>query len=155
MAGEDVREEAGMSTKVRAGLSVGLFAAILTAALYLARWGAYGWTLFIMLPVIAGALGTWSFRPETAGRAARIGALTGVAGCGLFLVLGVEGLICVVMALPLVVPLAIAGSLLAYWGGPWSNAKAPVAMGLLLPVSLLFDAHAKPPVFAVTTSIEV
>jgi hypothetical protein len=34
-------------------------------------------------------------------------------GCGLFLLLGVEGIICMLMALPLALPLTMAGSLLA------------------------------------------
>ena len=31
--------------------------------------------LFIVLPLIAGGVGTWSFRPSTAGNAAQIGAM--------------------------------------------------------------------------------
>src|SRR5215813_2457930 len=132
--------------KMRPLVSLGLFVALLVAALSLAQRGAYGWTLFVMLPVIAGALSAWSFRPETAGRAAKIGAITGALGCGLFLVLGVEGLICVAMALPLVVPLAILGSLLAFWGAHIGKPKQPVILGLLLPVSLIYDIHSQPPV---------
>jgi hypothetical protein len=108
-----------------------------------------------MLPVIAGALSTWSFQPETPGRAAKIGAITGALGCGLFLLLGVEGLICVAMALPLVVPLAIIGSLLAYGAAHLGKPKQPVALGLLLPVSLFFDVNSRPPVYSVTTGIVV
>jgi hypothetical protein len=131
------------------------FAALLGTAFYLARHGKYGWTLFVMLPILAGGLGTWSLQPETWGRAIRVGALTGALGCGLFLVLGMEGIICVLMALPIVLPLAILGSLLAYWGGGLSNPKQPAAMCLLLPISMLFDVNAKPPVYSVTTSIVV
>ncbi len=144
-----------MNKDRRVFLSIVLFAVLLIGALALARSGTYGWTLFIVLPVIAGALGTWSFRPATAGRALRIGATIGTVGCGLFLLLGAEGYICVLMALPVVLPLTAAGSLLAYWGGASPEGKRPVGMALLVPVSMLVDLKAKPPVYSVTTSIVV
>jgi len=144
-----------MSSKPRFLLSAGLFIALFAAAAALSERGAYGWTLFAILPVIAGALGTWIFRPETAGRAARTGAAIGAIGCGLFLFLGLEGLICVLMALPIVVPLSVVGSLLAYWLARETRPKQPIVIGLLLPVTLFFDISSKPPVYSVTTSIVV
>jgi hypothetical protein len=144
-----------MTKKSRVLLSIGCFAALLAAAYCLTRHGTYGWTLFIMLPVIAGGLGTWSFRPTTVGHATEIGAAIGCLGCGLFLLLGAEGFICVLMAIPVVVPLTIAGSLLAYWGGLLSNSKRPAALGLLVPISMFFDVNAKPPLYSVTTRIVV
>ena len=136
-------------------LSLGLFALLFIAAFSLARRGAYGWTLFILLPFIAGGLGTWSYRPSTGGQAIGIGAIIGAVGCAFFLLLGAEGLICVVMAIPVVLPLAIAGSSLAYWGGGLLKPKQPAALCLLLPVSLFFDVNSKPPVYSVTTNIVV
>jgi hypothetical protein len=136
-------------------LSIGCFAVLLIAALQLTLRGTYGWTLFIMLPVVAGGLGTWTFRPATVGRACWIGAWTGAVGCGLFLLLGMEGFYCVLMALPVVIPLSTLGSLVAYWGSAASRNRRPVAMALLLPVSMFFDVSAKPPVYPVTTRIEV
>jgi uncharacterized protein YndB with AHSA1/START domain len=127
----------------------------LIAALALAHRGIYGLSIFVVLPVIAGALGTWSFRPRTAGGAARIGATVGCAGCLAFLLLGKEGYICMLMALPLVLPLTTAGSLFAYWSSVSRQGKQPVGMALLLPLGLLFDVNAKPPVYSVTTSIVV
>ena len=70
----------------------------------------------------------------------------GAAGCGLFLLLGREGFLCVFMAMPVVLPLALLGSLLTYRHGNWANRKQPVAMSLLIPLSMLFDVNAKPPV---------
>jgi hypothetical protein len=134
---------------------IALFAVLLLAALALMLRGNYGWTLFVVLPVIAGALGTCIVKPATAGRAAGTGAMIGAVGCGLFFLLGVEGLICVLMALPIMVPLATIGSLLAYWAGAMSRPKRPTAICLLLPVSLFYDASSKPPVYSVTTSMVV
>jgi hypothetical protein len=81
--------------------------------------------------------------------------MVGSLGCALFLLFGAEGIICVLMALTIAVPLAILGSLLAYWAGGLSSPKQPAAMCLLVPITLLFDVNAKPPVYSVTTSIVV
>jgi uncharacterized protein YndB with AHSA1/START domain len=67
-------------------------------------------------------------------------------------VLGLEGFICMLMAAPVVLPLAILGSLLAYWGGASSERTGTAAMCLLLPLTLLFDVNARPAVYTVTTS---
>jgi hypothetical protein len=136
-------------------LSLVCFAALFGAALYLTAHGAYGWTLFVMLPVLAGGLGVWSLQPRTWDRAILEGALIGACGCALFLLVGKEGFVCVLMALPIVMPLTMLGSVLAYWGGGLSSPRQPAAMCLLVPVSLLFDVNAKPPVYSVTTSIVV
>ncbi len=144
-----------MSRNRRILISVACFAALFGPALYLPAHGTYGWTLFVMLPVVAGGLGTWSMQPRTMSRAALVGTVIGMTGCALFLLAGREGFICVLMALPIVVPLTIMGSTLAYWAGGLESAKKPAAMCLLLPVSLLFDVNAKPPVYSVTTSIVV
>lgn len=138
-----------MSRSVRVLLSVGGFALLSAAVLYLARRGAYGWTLFILLPLIAGGLGTWSFRPSSISHAIGIGVSIGGFGCSLFLLTGAEGFICLFMAMPVVLPLTTLGSLLAYWS---SAPSKPAVIGLLVPVSLFFDVNAKPPVYSVTTA---
>src|SRR5437868_9847979 len=76
--------------------------------------GAFGLTLFVLLPIIAGGLGAAFFNPPTSGRAAFTGALTGLAGSLAFLFVGVEGVICVVMSWPLVAPLGAIGGLVAH-----------------------------------------
>jgi hypothetical protein len=131
------------------------FVLLLIAALAMAHLGLYGWTLFIVLPVIAGGLAACIRRPATVGRAVRLGAIVGAMGCCIFLVVGAEGLICVAMALPVVVPLSVAGSLLAYWGDAPARGKQPAVMTLLIPAFMLFDVNAKPPVYSVATSIVV
>lgn len=144
-----------MNQKVRILVSAGCFLTLLASAFALARYGYYGWTLFVMAPVVAGGLGTWSFHPATAWAAVRTGATIGAIACLLFLLFGLEGLICVAMALPVVVPLTIAGSLLAYWAGKSRYSNRPVGMALLMPMGLLFDVNAKPPIYSVATSIVV
>jgi hypothetical protein len=134
-------------------LSAAAFAMLLVAAYFLARRGFYGWSLFVILPLIAGALGAWSFQPLTLGRAIGVGAIIGACGCSLFLLLGLEGFICVLVAIPILVPLTIIGAVLVYWGRTHSHPKRPAVLGLLVPFTLFFDVTAKPPVYAVTTSM--
>ena len=144
-----------MNKHQRIALSVLSFSLLLAAAIALSERGTYGWTLFIMLPLVAGALGVWSFRPQTARRAANIGAAVGTTGCLLFLLLGRQGFICVLMAIPVVAPLTIAGSLLAYWFGTLSKPRHPATMCMLLPVTMFFDVTAEPPIYSVSTQIVV
>ena len=140
---------------MRMVVSLACFAALSGGAFALSRRGNYGWTLFVMLPLIAGALGTWSFQPAAVHQAAKIGAIIGCIECGFFLVMGWEGIVCVLMALPILVPLTVLGAAIAYWSSPLSSRKQTVALGMLLPMTLFFDTHAKPPVYSVTTSIVV
>ncbi|HEY3841470.1 MAG TPA: hypothetical protein VGL72_33095 [Bryobacteraceae bacterium] len=125
------------------------------AALAVARRGLYGWSLFVVIPLIAGGFSSLICRPKTLGKAFQIGVATGTLGCALFLFLGLEGFICALMALPIVVLLTTVGSLLVYYSGTESSGKHPTALALLLPVSFFYDVNAKPPVYAVETSIIV
>jgi hypothetical protein len=144
-----------MSAATRFSLVIAGFVLVFAASLTLASRGVYGWTLFAMLPMSAGALGVWFMKPESAGRAIGIGAAIGAIGCVLFLVAGAEGLVCMAMALPIVVPLSVIGSLLAYWSSSSGIGTHGAAMCLLLPASFMFDTHATPPVYSVKTSIVV
>jgi hypothetical protein len=144
-----------MNRDARVWLSFACFVALSFAAYFLTKRGAYGWTLFVMLPFIAGGLGTWSFQPLTMGRAAKIGALIGALECSLFLALGIEGLICVAMAIPILIPCTMIGSLLVYLARTWSSPKHPAVLGLLAPMTLFFDVKATPPVYTVTTRMVV
>ena len=144
-----------MSKPLRVVVSFSSFAALSVAAFVLAQRGIYGWTLFVMLPLVAGALGIFVFKPKTIGGAAGVGAKLGALECALFLLSGREGFICVLMALPVLVPLTIAGSLFAYWGSTLLSPKRPAAICLLLPVSMFYDISATPPVYSVSTQIVV
>jgi len=95
-----------MSTRARR-MVVALLLVILAAGITLLWRGLYGWTVFVVFPVMLGGLGSWVFRPTSGGRAAATGALTvAVATCSLLL-LGVEGVICIGMALPLCAPVKL------------------------------------------------
>lgn len=77
----------------------------------------YGWTVFVITPFAVGyiAAALSSYRQEpTLWRCVRAGTFAVLtAGLG-FLVMGAEGAICLLMAIPITVPCAIVGALVAF-----------------------------------------
>src|SRR5215472_5220764 len=122
-----------MSLHARIVTSLALLAGTAVAAVALIRGGLYGWTIFVATPVILGGIAAWLFQPKSTGGAAFTGALGTAAGSVLLLLLGMEGLVCIVMAVPLACPLGALGGVLVY------QAQRSVAAGrgsvllLLLP----------------------
>lgn len=127
--------------------------------------GEYGWGLFVGLPFLLGmnaALIHGWHQPRSLASCCMAAALAvGVLGAGL-LALMVEGVICLAMAAPLGLLLALIGAF-AGWSlqrGPRSVAPLPPALGMLLLVlPLMMGAEARdaaiPPQFAVVTTVEV
>jgi len=129
---------------------------VIAGGIALLKAGIYGWTAFVLLPVILGALAAWIFRPSTASRAAGLGALTVAAATLSLLALGLDGLICIMMALPLTTPLGALGGLLVYHAESAMFGKPGLTMLLLLtPATVVYDAKAPSPVFEVRTAITV
>ncbi len=133
-----------------------VIAIVVAASLGLLNYGVYGWTLFVLAPMVLGGMVTVIRRPSSGGAAALNGAVAGVAASCLLLFLGLEGLVCIVMALPLTLPLGALGGWLAYLAGSRRLSMPSITMLLLLtPLSLAWDTHARPPLYAVRTQMEV
>jgi hypothetical protein len=124
---------------VLAGVSVGLGG----VALCTLGFQDYGWTLFVVLPIALGFL-TSALVLEVKRSAdmrclaAALGLVFGFVAVGLVL-FGLEGLVCLAMAAPLVFPLALLGA----WAGlkDYDRRRVPAAptvsmLALLLPFSL-------------------
>jgi hypothetical protein len=130
---------------------------IAVSALVLMKAGAYGLVLFAFLPFAMGWLVGWYRPARTTRQALTQGAATAVVGCAFFIVIGVEGLICTVMALPFAIPLGMLGSVLALMART-ARLDSHMAALLVLPIGLGsagYDVAATPPLYEVTTSIEV
>jgi hypothetical protein len=142
-----------MKTRIAIGV---LGVAILIVSAGLLHKGVYGLTLFVLIPVLIGAVAPAWANSKTAWRAAGVGLLANLVASLSLLVLGAEGLICVVMAWPLVLPLGALGGALSYWAQHRSLQTQAGAMLLILPIgSLGWDFNARPPVFEVRSSIEI
>jgi uncharacterized membrane protein YhaH (DUF805 family) len=104
--------------------------------------GNYGSTLFLGIPFFMGYLAAWlhGFRqPRTSGECLTV-AMASIFLAGAFIVgIAFEGIICVAMAVPLAVPLALLGGALAHASQKSRHAQAqPAAMlSLLMVIPLL------------------
>jgi hypothetical protein len=144
-----------MNTGARVVAAIVFTGILAGCGLALLHNGLYGWTIFALLPGFLGAAVSWSLRPATGCEAATLGAISAVFGAFFLLAIWQEGLICVLMALPLVVPMGALGGWLLYLLQPSRLQTNGLAMLLLVPVSLLWDTTAKPSVFEVKTGIEI
>jgi hypothetical protein len=126
---------------------------------------SYGWGLFVALPFVMGfvAAGLYGFRQRRSlassiGVASLSVTLLGVS----LLAVAVEGLICLIMAIPIALPLAILGGFCAnrFQKHRWLQRDAPVFLSMLLFVMPGIEwmehmAHPPAPVFVVQTALDV
>ena len=131
-------------------------AVLIVGGAALIKTGTYGWTLFLMMPTFVGGLSCWIMQPPSAGRALYIGATSCALALLSFLVLGIEGIICIVMSLPLAIPFGMLGSYLVYLRRtPQAKTGSVAILMLLTPASLTWDISAQPPVYEVHSFIEI
>jgi hypothetical protein len=145
-----------MRTLARCFVAIALATLAVAGAIALLRGGIYGLTIFMVVPAVIGGLASWVVRPTTGAGAAGLGALAATVGGCLLLAVRLEGLICVMMALPLAVPLGALGGWLVFAAGSSQAASRSAAMlALLPPATLAWDVKASSPVFEVRSSIVV
>ena len=124
----------------------------------------YGSTLFLGLPILVSFLASFCFcfrRSQTFGDAYWVGALSIlVLGLGIF-ASALDGLICLLMALPLALAMALPAVFLGRLAGQAAGGKPsailPLLMVFLFPGLVAFENSVKPvaPLRAVTTSVEI
>jgi len=132
-------------------------------ALGVSYLGNYGWGVFVAIPFTMGFVAAWIYelrRPQTAVGDVGVALLSVcLLGAALF-ALAAEGLVCILMAMPLALPLAAFGGAIAHaLRKGWRN-EAPAWMGalLLLAPGVQWMEHAvatRPPVYEVRTAIDV
>jgi uncharacterized membrane protein YhaH (DUF805 family) len=169
---KSITEAAGSSKSLRRenlrteflGVAIAVFLGIA-----LAIWGVhvllvYGWGLFLGVPFLTGFIASWFLNLKkirsplsTVAVSTLVPLLIGMS----MLSFGLEGLGCLIMAVPLALPFSIAGGLMArsilYRR---SRTFAPpnfAACLAILPLAMFAEHAAKfdPPVIAVTTSITI
>lgn len=150
-----------------ATLAVTVGLGLLAVAVLGEQLASYGWTLFVLVPFLLGAISAFSFnRPEVLGVRQTAGLVLMVLitlGASMLL-FALEGAVCLLMVAPLAAPIAILG---AAFGRQMAvvlerrttpaPAVAPVLLGLLaLPaLGLLERRLLEPPVFEVVSALEV
>lgn len=151
------------------GLAVAVLLASPTVILFLQAHGSigpgYGCWMFIAVPFAVGLLAALvrGWRTPCRLRSSLAAATWAIVGSSiLLLVAWIEGIICIVMALPLALPLALLGGWIGHQlqAGRWRPASHPVAYSiawLALPLIALTETAVapEPPLYAVRTAIEI
>jgi hypothetical protein len=127
---------------------------VVLSGLWMIEAGIYGWTIFVVLPVALGALG--GCLAVTAWRSVWYGALAvGIATLSLLFV-GKEGIGCILISWPIMLPMGALGGFLVHAFRRRSEwARAASTFAILPLVTLGFDVSAKAPLYQVQTSIEI
>ena len=126
---------------------------------------SYGWSLFLGLPFVLGFTTTMLYSP---GGTHSLGKTIGVSflsllACGSFLLLfAMEGVICLLMALPVAIPVLFLGTLTAHLIQtlritPHEGRQYGIALLALLPAGMLWESSTtrEPLVFPAVTTIEI
>ncbi len=139
-----------------------LSAAAMVTALYAGGYGMiqiaglYGFTLFLLVPICLGAISAWLTQPTNSRKAMRTGASGALLITLTLVIFKWEGLICIAMAIPLILPLGALGGWLMYKSQNLAVSKGPIALLACLPLGTLsLDITLKPPVYKIQTSIVI
>jgi Polyketide cyclase / dehydrase and lipid transport. len=128
--------------------------------------GNYGWGIFVALPFAMGfaAALIYAIRsPRSLGESVLVACLSVVLLGGILLAIAVEGLMCLMMAVPIALPLAVMGGVFGYLVQRCSGRRARPEAAYLA-VLLLFSPGVqwaekiiapKPPVYAVRSALEI
>lgn len=155
-----------LSPKWRLPLSVGLPALIGLGCTYCAvrLFSSYGWPLFLGLPIVVSFVSALIYRRTGHASWASsycVGLLSILLLGAVILVFAIDGILCLLMALPLAMALALVGSSLGYLLGKRLSAGVSRALPLLFvvafPLLVAFENHtvSPPELHAVTTRIAI
>ena len=125
----------------------------------------YGSGIFLATPAVCGMLAVWIYNRKGKKRFGESISVSLIAGCisllG-FLVVGFEGLICLAMAVPIVLPLFLIGGLIGYAISHASGKKvisdiAVLIMTLFVPFLVGFESAERndPFIHKVVTTVEI
>jgi uncharacterized membrane protein YhaH (DUF805 family) len=163
----EMRERAEAPQKGKAVTALAIAIPICIALVWLGAslLGGYGVGLFIALPFSLGMISVLIFNSagtQTFRDCLSVAALSVVVPGGALLAMGMEGLGCLAMALPLALPLALIGGSVAWsirdGAGARQGMAAILVLMILYPPAVMcaeYVAAPDPPLLAVTTSIEV
>jgi hypothetical protein len=147
------------------GILVTAILAVLVTAVSAGSLGKYGWGLFVGIPFFLGFNSTLIYgfhRPRSVGKCLVVASLsTALVGIAL-LAFAVEGVICLMMALPLALILALLGSLMGFMlqqrPSFSPNTLRVASVGFLLMPGLIlleYSLGETPPLHTVKTSIVI
>jgi len=133
---------APLATLRATGAAIAIGGLAFAVSLYTFR--SYGAVLFFGTPLVMGMVAGFLFnRPtrRTTLATVRLGVVVMLIAGGVLLAFAFEGLICLAMAAPLVMPLSIAGALLGKWATETTGTTPAHALPLILALPLLAGAE--------------
>ncbi len=136
-----------------------LMTGVIVASVYLLQ--DYGATIFFVAPVMLGVICGYSQqryrRASGPGKSVLIAMAAVLVGCGVLIVLALEGVVCILMAVPIMLPAAAIGGVIGYFiacstqvGPSW------MTIALLMPSAALVEhALTRPVTYEVVSVVEV
>ncbi len=124
----------------------------------------YGWSLFVGLPFALGFLSVlvFGYHERRSFRSCMgVSLLSMMVAGGALLVIAIEGIVCLIMAVPLAAPMSLVGGCVAYQiqASDWWQGKPTqvFCVALAAPLLMVIEYAQPPPVpmFSVTTSVIV
>lgn len=150
-----------LSAFVSAALTI--FTALALSWFSVDQLSSYGLGIFLFTPIVCGAIAAFVYnfrKPRDFGGTILVSLLTGVLTLGSFLATGFEGLICLAMAVPIVLPLYTLGGILGYFLAAALNRRffpnsLMLCCVLLVPLFMGFEAShdAQPQLRSTRTSV--
>lgn len=135
------------------------------SALAVRGFGVYGWSLFVGLPILVSTLASFLWclqRSRSFGSAYGIAFVSLLALGSMLLFIAIDGLVCLVMALPLAALLCLPGTVLGRYLAHSTSVGRPVqtlpcVLIILFPGAAWFEASTQPPprVRVVTTAVSI
>jgi len=160
---ELAKEEPVVETRLRAafkGIAAGVGIGFASLALHVLLLHRYNFAVFLGTPFTMGAAAGWFYNRselQDAGRTARLGGLTIVIAGLASLLFAVEGVICIAMALPVLLPAGMLGALVGRAiRGEHVASRAAIMLAVAVPgASALERGLLRPPLREVATAIEI
>jgi uncharacterized membrane protein (DUF485 family) len=160
---KDALDEEGRATRhasksVALGLLEGVALIVFAVLISAVTFGAYGWGLFVMTPFLVGITTGYLVNSETdlgSSRTMKLAIASAGLGSLALVVLALEGIICILLAAPLAVPIVMLGAALGRGVAiARHNRRNPIASVAVLPMIFMLEA-AIPPEAPIATQFEI
>lgn len=160
---KDALDEEGLATRhasksVALGLLSGVALIVFAVLISAVTFGAYGWGLFVMTPFLVGITTGYLVNSESdlgSSRTMKLAIASAGLGSLALVVLALEGIVCILLAAPLAVPIVMLGAALGRGLAiARHNRRNPLASVAVLPMIFMLEA-AIPPEAPIATQYEI
>ena len=161
LARRDATERGHAIRSAFLGVGLAVVIALVMVGLSVLAFGAYGTTLFVATPFVMGATAAFVFNAgasRSVGATLSVAALSVVAACGAILIFALEGILCLFMAAPPALAMALMGAWLGRSIAQQRGARTPGLAAMLLPLPLLAGMESNrpaPPPSEVLTVVDI